>query len=493
MGKLNKIRQLVENLNASGIRFCHWKSNLALAEALAGQTDIDLLIDRKSASMFRTIISQLCFRPAFQKGVGSFPSVEHYFALDEETGILVHVHAYFRAITGESLAKNYRFPIEEMLLQNTREVDSVPVPTKSAELVVFTLRMMLKHTSIMEIVLLSRYWKQVQQEIMWLLETGSIEETLGFVDFWLPSLDRNLFSDCIAALKSPAPLFQRVMLGLRLRRQLRPYARHSAIRAWLDTVQKFSAMFFRRLTRSHKGMVSRSGGAVIAFVGSEASGKSTLIAETRGWLGKHFAVKQFHVGKPKSTALTVVPNLFLPVLRSLFPSSRSTHIAALYDPQEQSEKPQTDYSLLFAIRSALLAYDRWSLLSRAYSQAANGMIVLCDRYPSLNSGVPDSPQLSHFPVPSNRYSVRRILAQIEARLYREMPTPDLIIYLNAPLEVAVLRNATRDKKEPESYVRRRYARSANLEFGETPVCKINTDQPLDRTILEVKNAIWKVL
>ena len=493
MGKLNKIEQLIEKLNASGIRFCHWKSNLALAKALAGQTDIDLLIDRKCASSFRTVLSQLCFRPAVQKEVGSFPSVEHYFALDEETGVLVHVHAYFRVITGESLAKNYRFPIEEMLLQNTREVDSVPVPTRSAELVVFTLRMMLKHTSFMELVLLARYWKEVQQEIMWLLETGTIEETLGFIDSWLPSLDTNLFSDCITALKSPAPLFQRVLLGLRLRRQLRPYARHSAIRAWLDTVQKFSTMLFRRLTRSHKGMISRGGGAVIAFVGSEATGKSTLISEMRGWLGEHFAVKQIHVGKPKSTAFTTVPNLFLPALRSLFPGSRSTHIANLYDPQEQSEKPQTGYSLLFAFRSALLAYDRWSLLSRAFSQAANGTIMLCDRYPSLGSGALDSPQLSHFPVPPNRYSVRRWLTQFEARLYREMPTPDLIIYLSAPLEVVVLRNAARGKKEPEDYVRWRYARSANLEFGKTPVCKINTDQPLDRTVLEVKKAIWNVL
>ena len=76
----------------------------------------------------------------------SFPSLEHYFALDEESGLLAHVHAYYRVITGESLSKNYRFPVEEMLLQNTRAEDSVRVPTKSAELVVFTLRMMLKHT-----------------------------------------------------------------------------------------------------------------------------------------------------------------------------------------------------------------------------------------------------------------------------------------------------------------------------------------------------------
>lgn len=493
MEKLTKICELIEKLNINDIRYCHWKSNLSLAESLSGRTDIDLLIHRIDASLFRSILSQLCFRPAVGKNGKSFPSVEHYYALDEETGVLVHVHAYFRVITGESLAKNYHFPIEEMLLQNTRDVDNVKVPSKSAELVVFTLRMMLKHTSLMELALLARYWKQVQQEILWLLDTSSIEDTLGFIEFWLPSVDTGLFHDCIMALKSPAPLTQRVILGLRLRRQLRLYARHSRIRAWLDTVQKFSTMVLNRLTRSHKSMISRNGGAIIAFVGSEATGKSTLLAEMRTWLGKHFEVNQIHVGKPKPTLLTHIPALLLPALRYFLPSYRTTNVETRYTSGEPTTESTRAYPLIFGVRSVLLAFDRRALLTRAFSQAANGKIILCDRYPSIRSGAPDSPQLSHIPISSSRDSLRRWLTHTEARLYRQIPTPDLIIHLDVPLEVAVLRNATRGKKEPEEYVLRRHARSADLQFGRTPLCRINTDQPLDQTILEVKKAIWNAL
>ena len=490
---LAKIRDLIEELNQSGLGYCHWKSNLGLAKALAGQTDIDLLVHRKDAGLFRALLGQHDFRPAITTMGEAFPSVEHYYALDEGSGVLAHVHAYFRVITGESLTKNNRLPIEEMLLQNTREVDSVRVPAKSAELVVFTVRMMLKHTSVMELVLLARYWKQVQQEIDWLLETDSIDETLNFVKCWLPWLDTGLFSECIAALKAPASLLRRIRLGYRLRSQLRRYARHSFIRAGLSGVQKFTGMLFRRLTRSPKGMVPLGGGAVIAFVGSEATGKSTLLAEMRGWLGEHFAVEQIHAGKPKPTLLSVVPNLLVPALRIALPGHRSTRLETQYVSAEPSEKSRTNFSLIFAMRSALLAYDRRSLLSRAFSQAANGTIVLCDRYPSLQSGALDSPQLSHLPVSPRRYSVRRWLAQVEARLYREIPPPDLVIYLSAPLEVTVARNATRGKTEPEEYVRRRHARSSNLEFGKTPVYKIDTDQPFDQTVLEVKKAIWSAV
>jgi thymidylate kinase len=490
---MTKIQTFIEELNRNGIRYCHWKSNHSLSESLAGQSDVDLLVHREDASLFRSLLTQHNFRPTVNKDGDSFPSVEHYFALDEESGVLVHVHAYFRVITGDSLAKNYRFPIEDMLLQNTRMEGSIPVLTKSAELVVFTVRMMLKHTSLVELILLARYWKQAKQEAVWLLEAGSIDETLRLVDYWLPSIDLALFSDCVAALRVPASLLRRISLGLRMRSQLRGYARHSAIRAGLTSLRKFTGMVIRRLTKSHKELSPGSGGAVIAFVGPEATGKSTLIAAMSEWLGEHFALEQIHVGKPKSTPLTWAPNLLVPALRSLFPSSRSTRLEAQYLYDEVPEKPKSSFPLIFGIRSVLLAYDRRALLLRAYSQAANGTIVLCDRYPSSQIGAPDGPQLSGLPSSTSKSSLRYRLASVEARLYRLIPPHDLVIYLSAPLEVALTRNATRGKKEPEDYVRRRHARSSKLEFEKTPVFRINTNQPFDKTILEVKKAIWKVL
>ena len=490
---MTKIRTLIEELNNNDVRYCHWKSNLSLAKSLEGRSDVDLLVHREDSTKFRTILSQLCFKPAVDRHEGNFPSTEHYFAVDEDSGVLVHVHTYYRVITGESLTKSYRFPIEEMLLQNTRVQDFIRVPTKSAELIVFTLRIMLKHTSLVELLLLARYWKEVKKEIGWLLEPGSMGEALSLIRCWLPSIDGDLFSECVAALESQAPLFRRIVLANQLRSQLRVYARQSIVRAWLIGVRKFTAMSFRRLTQSQRELVPQSGGTVVAFVGPEATGKSTLINEIQDWLGEHFAVDQIHAGKPKSTFLSVVPNLFLPALRFLFPASRSTHLEAQYLYEERSEKSHNAFPLIFGIRSVILAHDRRSLLSQAFSHAANGAIVLCDRYPSLQSGAPDSPQLSQILTSIDRKSFRHWLARVEARFYREIPPPDLVIYLSAPLEITLSRNAIRSKTEPEHYVRRRHARSSNLDFGKTPVYKVNTDQPLNQTVLEVKRAIWEVL
>ena len=490
---LTKIREFIENLNTHELRYCHWKSNLALTQALSGKTDVDLLVDRAHADAFRTLMGQLCFRPAIASGVGSFPSVEHYFALDEESGDLVHVHAYFRVITGESLVKNYRLPIEAMLLDNTRQVDSIRLPSKSAELVVFTVRMMLKHTSFVELLMLARDWKQVKGEILWLLDGEQIESAIKLVEHWLPAVDETLFSECIQAIKTPAPLFRRILLGLRMRSSLRIYARHSILEAGLSGIGKFLTMAYRRVIRSRRGVSPQSGGAVIAIVGPEATGKSTLLAEIKKRLDEHYAVYQIHAGKPKSTALTFIPNLLVPFLRSALPTYRASRLETQNAAQLQEKKSQKVYPLISAFRAALLAYDRRALLVRAFAWASNGSVVLCDRYPSLSPGSPDGPQLSQFPISRDDYPIQFRLSQLEQKIYEEIPAPDLVVLLTVPVEVAILRNKNRGKEEPEDFVRLRHAQSSNLEFEKAHVYRINTDQDLGKTILDVKKAIWKAL
>jgi thymidylate kinase len=489
---LDKVALLFEQLNATGVAYCHWKSNLSLARSLSGGTDIDLLIDRGEAARFRAILSELGFKPGLASHGLSGPAIEHHFALDTDTGVVVHVHAYYRVITGESLAKNFRLPIEQMLLSNTRMVDSVRVPTKSAELVVFTVRMMVKHTSTIELLLLARDRHQVQTELAWLLEHGTIAEAQRLVDTWLPSLGPTLFAECVHALGSPSAWLRRIVLGRRLRSRLRLYARASGARAWLHEASVFLALFWRRLRQSPRTMVPASGGAVIAFVGAEATGKSTLVAETRRWLGEHFAVERVHAGKPRSSLLTVIPNLFTPALRALAPQYRASHIENRHRPTSSAAPARTAFPLIFAVRSVLLAYDRRKLLLRAYKRAAQGVIVLSDRYPGCG-GAPDSAQLSTMPLDAERFPVRHFLSSLEKRLYAEIPPADLVISLQVPIEVALVRNQTRGKVEPEDYVRQRHARSASVEFRGTTVHRLDTGRPLDQTVLAVKRAVWDAL
>jgi hypothetical protein len=230
----------------------------------------------------------------------------------------------------------------------------------------------------------------------------------------------------------------------------------------------------------------RRRGRDAAFVGSEASGKSTILNEVGSWLGRDHVVRRIHAGKPPSTALTYVPHVLLPALRRLFPEQRSLRVEARFDADPRTRRR---YSLLFALRSVMLAYERRAIITRTVARSPNGTVVLSDRYPSRTGGNPDGPQLGHLPLPPSRLSVRRVLAALEDRLYRDIPTPDLVFHLTAPLDVTLARNAARAKNEPEEYVRFRHAISAELRFDGTIVHRIDTDRELRDVLDEIEHAI----
>jgi len=225
---------------------------------------------------------------------------------------------------------------------------------------------------------------------------------------------------------------------------------------------------------------------LIAFVGSEATGKSTILGEVEGWLGRSHRVRRVHAGKPPSTPITFLPHVLLPALRRVFPEQRTLFVEERYeDGDRAATKP---YPLLFGVRSVMLAYERRALLTRA-ARSGKGTVVLSDRYPSEASGAPDGPQLAHLPMPSARFSIRRVLARMEDRLYRDIPAPDMVFHLSAPLEVTLARNAARNKQEPEDYVRFRHALSSKLRFDGAPVYGIDTDRDLELVVREIEEVI----
>jgi hypothetical protein len=51
---LRVLASLFDELNAQGIRYCHWKSTHGLPKPLGGATDLDLLVDRAHSRRCRT-------------------------------------------------------------------------------------------------------------------------------------------------------------------------------------------------------------------------------------------------------------------------------------------------------------------------------------------------------------------------------------------------------------------------------------------------------
>ncbi len=482
------VRRLLASLDQMGVRYCHWKSNVRLEESLAGAGDLDLLVDRQDAARFQVVLLENDFKLTV-RGTGSgHPGVFHAFALDPDRARLIHVHAYFQIVTGDSLVKNYRLPLEETLLANTRRLHGVPVPTAEAELVLFVLRIALKHTSLAELLLVRRGYSAVPLELNWLRTAADARAAATVWQAWLPDAPAGLFHDLMEAIADPRAVVRRIRLGRRVARHLSRWRRLGPLAAAASQTWRVAALVLERLRR-RRGLIPPAAGVIIAFVGPKAVGKSTLIAAVVRCLGQHFNVRQVHVGKPPGTALSLVPRLFLPVARRLFPRQRSRE----YENAERRREKR--YSLLHILRLTVLAYDRRALLRRCWRHAAAGSIVITDRYPSASVGAIDSSRFDDAALAQCGSRLKRWLMEAERAFYAGIPHPRLVIRLSAPIETTVRRDAERDKEDgPNSAaVERRRQMETENEFPGARVITVDTNQPLDETLKAAMRTVWMAI
>jgi len=68
-----------------------------LARSATGENDLDLLVDRRDAQRFLAVLARLGFRQAVAPGGREHPGMSHHYALDKESGRLVHIYAQFHA------------------------------------------------------------------------------------------------------------------------------------------------------------------------------------------------------------------------------------------------------------------------------------------------------------------------------------------------------------------------------------------------------------
>jgi thymidylate kinase len=482
------IRSLLKALEEKGVRYCHWKSNIRLAETLAAAEDIDLLVDKRDAMLFQATLSENGFKLAQSRSGIGHPGVFHAFALDEASAQLVHLHAYFQIVSGDSLVKNYRLPIEAALLEHTRLLHAVRVPTPELELVLFALRMALKHIIPIEVYMANRHYGQVLDELAWLREAANISGAEALCLKCFPTVEPSLFRNLLDAIGTDGAVIRRIALGYRIARRLRGLRRLNPMAAAASRLWRVFSMIIARL-RTRKDLALQTSGMIIALVGPKATGKSTIGQALAERLSQHLDVIRIHAGKPPATALSYLPRLLVPAARRLLSKER----AGEYERPERRREKQ--YSLLYVLRMTLLAYDRRKLLGRALRASTAGTIVISDRYPSQTVGAIDSCCFDERALAKCGSALKRWLMNSERALYTGLPQPSLIVRLIAPLQTTIERDAQRLKEGgPDSEaVQRRWELETQAEFSGVTVIEINTDRPLDETVRNVVCRVWSMM
>lgn len=494
MKKIPLIVDFFEALNSRGIEYCHWKSNHLIKSFLEGEGDLDVLVSDRSQKDFQDILLEYKFKSTTSPTWKHTSSVYHYYGLDEETGKIVHVHAYFKLVTGGNLIKNYHFPLAAtLLIERSSEYDGINIPDRSSELLTFVIRKILECGSTPDFLFTSREAEIINKEFNWLLDSTTLTEAKALLPKFFPELNADLFNECILALQSKPQYFRWLSLSKKLHKVFSGYSLNSPIKnTWMTWIKFYHVLFHKFFSKKSVSNFS-SGGAFIAFIGADGSGKSTHVSNTTKWLGKFVMTTRIHSGKPPATWLTFIPRIFLPALRKLFPNQRSNFIELkhhTYDPQEYKN---ASYSIIFLVRSIMIAYDRRKLINKAHRRAGNGEIIISDRFPSMALGGMDGLRVDpdFF---ENRNSFKYFLARIVKNVYSSISGPTLVFKLDVSPQVTLKRLTERDEEtdtELEQLIECRKAVVDKWEFPDVPVHVIDNSTSFSDVEKEIKKIIWQ--
>jgi thymidylate kinase len=480
---LELVERLCTMLAAEGVVYCHWKSNEALDRSMTGDNDLDLLVARPDQGRFLEVLARLGFKAAALPAVREIPAVVHYYGLDERSGRLVHVHAHFRLVLGDDTTKNFWLPIEQAYLASSSLDVMFPVPAPEFELAVLVLRLVLKHST-WDAMLQARgaLASSEQRELVWLQERTDWSRVEAVVAEHLPFLV-DVWPECRRALEPGCPVGRRVRAAGRLAQALaacsrRPRLQDTTLRLVRRTTWGARRYVLRRPVR--KRLVT--GGAVVAIVGGDGAGKSTAVDGMVDWLSSAFVVRRVHLGRPPKSLGTMAVKVSLRAGRRL---GVFHDLAEPTAPPVDLTKPPSTAWLAWHM---LTARDRHRLYVRARRVAANGGIVVCDRYPLAQLRSMDGPRTAWARDLPGLSRLGAALARREARYYADFSRPDVLAVLRVDPEIAVRRKTD----EESGYVRRRSTEVWHATWDDATVA-VDAAKPAEEVLADLRAAVWERL
>jgi hypothetical protein len=496
------LRECLDELVRARVRHCSWKSNDHLLAALAGDTDLDLLVDANDAGTFASMASGQGLKEVVPPPAAAYPAMRHYLGLDQESGRLFHLHIHFRLVLGQRYTKNHHLPVERQLLDSTRSLHGVPVPAADLELAILVVRTLLKYRArdVVKDVLRVRspgIPDETRAEIEWLRGGRDLEAIRSGVDAISAVVPvDSMFSFLQVVARDPRSGVQVWRLRTRLRRALRDLQRRGHLRA--------AASYGRALWQSRPRwllgprveprMTLPRGGTTVALIGADGAGKSTVAAEVARWLGWKLEARVHYLGSKQPSPPT---NWLYLGFRAL----RRGHRAACRRLGEGSPATRPIAALrdlTLALHHLAVGRDRRRHLARARHDAHAGRIVILDRYPlaclsdRAEHRLLDGPQIETVLGP-DLWRPARALAGAERGLYRRFGLPDHLVLLDVDPLVAIGRKPDH-RLDVIGTKSRAAAELAGLaQAAGTPVTRIDANQPLDRVLLDLKARLWDVL
>lgn len=475
------VARLTNSLQEQEISYCHWKSNTSLGAALAGDTDLDILVAEGDKERFESVLSNLGFVRAVSPHESWFPGIYHYYGYDSESEKIVHTHLHYKLILGCDLLKNYHLPLENVLLQNVTESMGVKTPLCELEFIVFTIRMVLKRRFLPLLLGNPRRWfkavsgkgvgglsRSAKTELDDLFGRAEREKVSKLLKEYFPFISNELFNFCLTSICTSPSKYSWLIAGCRLGRALKPFRRHcwpiaemlAAKRVFCNCIKSFWGRMGFSVWRKKR---LAGCGKIIAIVGGDGSGKSTNVEELSGWFGKWFDMRTMHMGKPGGFVLSLLRNY--------------SRIRRKFIPNIGAEFCDTLIALA-------VSRSRYKDFQKAKGLRAKGVLVVLDRFPTPYIKYMDSPRIREMTGGKRFYSV---LARREEKYYERIRGVDELIVLQLDPQIAKRRRPN----DVEGNLAKRSSEIWTKQWPDGYAHIIDAGKPLEKVQHQVRDIAWE--
>jgi thymidylate kinase len=472
------------------IIYCHWKSNEHLEAALAGLTDLDILIDARRLDDAYAVLSSFECRRGRVSAARNEPGLEDFFGVDPLTNRLVHFHVHWRLASGERHLKRFRLPWENDLLSSRIRDDATGAymthPAQEAVLAVVRAALKLRWRDRLRLGVSGGMKASVREEAVWLMKSTTEQAVRSTATSWLSP---QAAEDILAVIADGATGKRLAAVRRSSLKQIGSQSSHSPVAAALVRWRREVAWLQRGVARHYRprpvlhGRGGCAGGLIVAVIGADGSGKSTLTKDLRRWFAPKYDTYAVYLGSGDGPS-----SLLRMPLRWVKRHVAGTKAAPKTPgpPAAEMDKPLAVAKVVWAL---VLAREKRQKLEKAMLARTRGLLVIADRYPQTQfPGSNDGPLLTKWLQSGNL--VQRKLAEHEHKPYElagRFP-PDLVLRLDVDPDVAHQRRPGQDRE----YLAGRAQLVSRLQFTQSRfgVVALDANSPYESVLRSAVHEIF---